>query len=64
MISAGKPLFILTLLAVIYIALQDIIGISIASLFGLGPLLGLMVGSISLIGGVGTTMASLASVSS
>lgn len=57
LISGGKPLFILTLLAVIYIVLQNIVGISIASLLGLEPLLGLMAGSISLIGGVGTTMA-------
>ncbi len=57
LISGGKPLLVLTLLAVIYIVLQNIIGVSIASLLGLEPLLGLMAGSISLIGGVGTTMA-------
>ncbi|HGY9613980.1 sodium/glutamate symporter [Vibrio harveyi] len=57
LISGGKPLLVLTLLAVIYIVLQNIIGVSIASLLGLEPLIGLMAGSISLIGGVGTTMA-------
>ena len=57
LLSGGKPLLILTLLAVVYIALQNIVGVSIASLFGFEPLLGLMAGSISLIGGVGTTMA-------
>ncbi len=57
LISGGKPLLVLTLLAVIYIVLQNVIGISVASLLGLEPLIGLMAGSISLIGGVGTTMA-------
>lgn len=57
LISGGKPLLVLTSLAVVYIVLQNIIGVSIASVLGLEPLLGLMAGSISLIGGVGTTMA-------
>ncbi|WP_028864601.1 sodium/glutamate symporter [Psychromonas aquimarina] len=57
LIAGGKPLLLLTLLAVIYIVLQNIIGISVASAFGLEPLIGMMSGSISLIGGVGTTMA-------
>ncbi len=57
LLAGGKPLLILTVLAVIYIILQNILGISIASLLGLEPLIGLMAGSISLIGGVGTTMA-------
>lgn len=37
LISGGKPLFVLTLLAVIYIVLQNIIGVSVASLLGLVP---------------------------
>lgn len=57
LISGGKPLLVLTALAVTYIILQNIIGVSVASALGLEPLLGLMAGSISLIGGVGTTMA-------
>ncbi|GAM74442.1 sodium/glutamate symporter [Vibrio ishigakensis] len=57
LISGGKPLLVLTALAVTYIVLQNIVGVSIASILGLEPLLGLMAGSISLIGGVGTTMA-------
>ncbi|MGF1718099.1 sodium/glutamate symporter [Photobacterium chitinilyticum] len=55
--SGGKPLLILTLLAVTYIGLQNMVGVSVAALFGFEPLMGLMAGSISLIGGVGTTMA-------
>ncbi len=57
LLSGGKPLLILTTLAVVYIVLQNIVGVGLASLLGLEPLLGLMAGSISLIGGVGTTMA-------
>ena len=57
LISGGKPLLILTVLAVTYILLQNVLGISVATAFGLEPLLGLMSGSISLIGGVGTTVA-------
>lgn len=57
LLSGGKPLLILTILAVIYILLQNVIGVSVATAFGLEPLLGLMSGSVSLIGGVGTTMA-------
>lgn len=57
LISGGKPLLILTSLAIFYIVLQNIVGVSLATLLGLEPLLGLMAGSISLIGGVGTTMA-------
>lgn len=57
LLSGGKPLVILTALAILYIFIQNILGISIASAFGLDPLLGLMSGSISLIGGVGTAMA-------
>lgn len=57
LVSGGKPLLILTFLAVLYIVLQNLVGISVASLLGLEPILGLMAGSISLIGGIGTTMA-------
>lgn len=57
LMKGGKPLLILLALASIYIVLQNILGISVASLFGLDPKAGLMSGSISLIGGVGTTVA-------
>ncbi|WP_026972412.1 sodium/glutamate symporter [Aliagarivorans marinus] len=57
LVSGGKPLLVLTLLAVVYIVLQNGVGIWVASLFGLEPIIGLLAGSISLIGGVGTTMA-------
>ena len=57
LIKGGKPLLILILLASVFIFLQNFTGVTIASLFGLDPKAGLMSGSISLIGGVGTAMA-------
>jgi len=57
LISGGKPLLILTALAITYILLQNVLGVSVATAFGFEPILGLMSGSISLIGGVGTTVA-------
>ncbi len=57
LISGGKPLAILLALATTFIFLQNLAGIGIASAFGMNPKAGLMVGSISLTGGVGTAMA-------
>ncbi len=53
----GRPLVVLLVLATLFMIGQNIAGMSVASLFGLDPLAGLMVGSISLTGGVGTTAA-------
>lgn len=57
LINGGKPLVILVALAAVYIFLQNGIGMSVASAFGMDPRAGLMSGSVSLIGGVGTTLA-------
>jgi ESS family glutamate:Na+ symporter len=57
LISGGKPLAILLALATTFIFLQNLAGMGIASAFGMDPKAGLMVGSISLTGGVGTAMA-------
>lgn len=57
LISGGKPLAILLVLATAFIFLQNLTGIGIASAFGMDPKAGIMVGSISLTGGVGTAMA-------
>jgi ESS family glutamate:Na+ symporter len=57
LLKGGKPLLMLTALSVVYITIQNGIGVSVATMLGLEPVLGLMAGSISLIGGVGTTMA-------
>ena len=55
--TGGRPLAILLALATIFIVLQNLVGISVAGLFGMHPKAGLLVGSISLIGGVGTALA-------
>ncbi|MGI9265088.1 MAG: sodium/glutamate symporter [Gammaproteobacteria bacterium] len=57
LISGGKPLVILLVLASTFILLQNLVGMGIASAFGMDPKAGLMVGSISLTGGVGTALA-------
>jgi ESS family glutamate:Na+ symporter len=57
LINGGKPLAILLILATVFIVLQNLVGISVASLFGMDPKAGLLVGSISLVGGVGTALA-------
>jgi ESS family glutamate:Na+ symporter len=57
LISGGKPLVILLALATVFIVLQNLAGIGIATAFGMNPKAGLMVGSISLTGGVGTALA-------
>lgn len=55
--EGGKPLLILLALAAVGIVLQNMLGMGVAQLFGLNPKAGLMTGSISLTGGVGTTLA-------
>jgi len=57
LISGGKPLAILLALASAFIFLQNLAGMGIATSFGMDPKAGLMVGSISLTGGVGTALA-------
>lgn len=57
LISGGKPLATLLLLASVFIILQNITGIGVAAALGMDPKAGLMVGSISLTGGVGTALA-------
>lgn len=57
LLSGGRPLVILVLLAGAFIFLQNITGMGMAMLMGLDPKAGLMAGSISLTGGMGTTLA-------
>ncbi len=57
LITGGKPLAVLLALATSFIILQNLTGISVATAFGMEPMAGLMVGSISLTGGVGTALA-------
>ena len=57
LIAGGKPLVILLVAASVFIVLQNITGVSVATLFGMEPKVGVIGGSVSLIGGVGTTVA-------
>ena len=57
LLRGGKPLVILTALATTFMLMQNGLGVVLAEAFGFNPLAGLMVGSISLTGGVGTTLA-------
>lgn len=57
LVSGGKPLVILLVAASIFIVLQNLMGISVATLFGMEPRVGVIAGSVSLTGGVGTTVA-------
>jgi ESS family glutamate:Na+ symporter len=55
--QGGRPLFILLALAVAFMVMQNVVGMAIAGGFGMDARVGLMTGSISLTGGVGTTLA-------
>jgi ESS family glutamate:Na+ symporter len=57
LLSGGKPLVILLTITIVYMFLQNITGISVASLFGLSSSVGVVGGSVSLIGGHGTAIA-------
>lgn len=52
--AGGTPLLIFTAVVSLFIVVQDIVGVSMATLLGLDPLLGLVTGSIALTGGHGT----------
>jgi ESS family glutamate:Na+ symporter len=55
--SGGKPLIILLVITVVFMVLQNLTGITVASLFGLSPATGMLGGTVSLIGGHGTAIA-------
>ncbi len=55
--QGGRPLLILLALAGGFMVMQNLMGMAVASSFGLDARAGLMTGSISLTGGVGTTLA-------
>lgn len=52
--AGGLPLVLFTTIVAGFIVVQNVVGISLASLLGLEPLTGLITGSITLIGGHGT----------
>ena len=57
LLTGGKPLLFLTLLAAGYMLTQNLLGMGVAAAFGMDPKAGLMAGSVSLTGGLGTTVA-------
>ena len=57
LLEGGKPLMILLVLAVIYLFIQNFVGIGMAQLMGFRLEGGLLVGSVSLSGGHGTAIA-------
>ena len=57
LLTGGKALVVLVITCAIFLVIQNIVGISIASVLGKPPIFGLFGGSISLAGGHGTTIA-------
>ena len=57
LIEGGKPLFIMMLLASVYIFIQNIMGVYVMKLFGENPAIGILGGSVALQGGHGTVIA-------
>ena len=57
LVAGGRPLVVLLALSATFIILQNMLGMGVAGTFGLDPRAGLLVGSISLVGGIGTTLA-------
>lgn len=56
-IRGGRPLLILLAITIVYMFLQNLLGVSLASLFNKPGSLGLLSGTVSLIGGYGTAIA-------
>jgi glutamate:Na+ symporter, ESS family len=59
LLAGGKPLMLLLVVTIAYMVLQNLTGISVAALFDLPAAVGLLGGTISLIGGHGTAIAGL-----
>ena len=57
LVKGGKPLVILLFATIMYMAIQNAVGISVATAFGLEPIVGMLGGTVSLIGGHGTAIA-------
>lgn len=55
--QGGRALVVLLALATGFMLLQNLAGMAVAGVFGMDPRAGLMAGSVSLTGGVGTTLA-------
>ncbi len=57
LVSGGRPLVVLLAATIAFMLLQNGIGVSVATLVGQPPAVGLIAGSISLLGGHGTAIA-------
>ena len=57
LVLGGKPLMILLSITIAYMIVQNLTGISVAALFGLPAPVGMLAGTVSLIGGHGTAIA-------
>ncbi|MFC5578067.1 sodium/glutamate symporter [Lysobacter niabensis] len=55
--AGGRPLVILCAVTVILLVVQNIVGILLASVVGVHPFYGLLIGSVSFVGGPGTAAA-------
>lgn len=57
LLTGGKPLVILLVITILYMVVQNLTGLSVAALFDLPAAVGLLGGTVSLIGGHGTAIA-------
>jgi ESS family glutamate:Na+ symporter len=57
LLAGGKPLIILLVITIVYMVMQNLLGISVAHLFDMQSAVGLLGGTVSLIGGHGTAIA-------
>ena len=57
LVTGGRPLVVMIALVGAYIVLQNLVGMGVAWGLGMDPKAGLMAGSVSLTGGLGTTVA-------
>jgi len=57
LLTGGKPLVVLLAVTVLYMIVQNLIGVYVAALFNLPASVGLLGGSVALIGGHGTAIA-------
>ena len=55
--AGGRPLVILTVFVTLFMVLQNLVGMATAMAMGRPPALGVLAGSISLLGGTGTAVA-------
>ena len=57
LLAGGRPLLILLAITIGFMFVQNLAGVSVAALFGLPAAVGVVAGSVSLVGGHGTTIA-------